>query len=104
LVGELEDKFVPIAGVSYSCAESREIDGMECGNIPMVDGVTLVEEVGLGCGFPDVVLVVAGDCFESDAELDLGRGGEGDGFLESRGVAEVKSSCGFVGIYIELSS
>jgi hypothetical protein len=103
LVNELEDKLVTGTRVLHSRSETGEVDGVERGQIPVMDGLALLEEVILGGSFPDVMLVVSGDSIGAYAELDFGRWDERDFVLNGRGMAEMERSSGFVSIYIKLS-
>jgi hypothetical protein len=80
-----------------------EVNCVERGQIPLMDGTALSEEVILLGSLADVVFVVSGDSCRANAELGFGGWDKGGVFLNGRGVAEVESTGGFVGIYIELS-
>jgi hypothetical protein len=101
---EFEDGFMAGARVPHGRAKAGRIDCIERCHVPLMDDATLFEEIVLGCSLANVVLVVAGNRGRINAELDFGSWKERDVVLDGRGMAKVKSSGGFVSIYIEFSS
>jgi hypothetical protein len=63
---EFKEKFVDVTRIAYSGTKKGEVTGFEGWMVPVMDVAAFVEKGFLGCGFTNVMFIVAGDGGSTD--------------------------------------